>query len=198
VRAGIINKTPQEWLREIGEPPQNIAKVINSFQKGAALRVCFYHAEHLFVRFHHVEASEKREEEEKKRILNGVKVKNTIYFPNYWMDGTALGAAFGRASQFEGWPARAGLTDAEVAKVARNYYREIAAVCHNWNDLKENELWKIELRGSEVVTGLEGPVAPQPTFSEPALSSRFPGGGTQVYLYPRMPFICTPIDWNAM
>nr|WP_294501619.1 hypothetical protein [uncultured Rhodopila sp.] len=189
--AAIINKTPEEWLREIGEPPDKIAEVLNSFQKGAALRVGYYRPDHLFVRFHGAKASKKP------RILHGATVDNRIYLPNYWMDGTALSAAFARASQFEGWA-----TDAIISKIARNYYREIAAICYNWNDLAENELWKIELRGSEFVVGLEGPVAPQPTFAatktEPALASIFLGGGTQVYLFPQTPFICTPVNWNAM
>ncbi len=179
MRAGILNKTPEEWLKDIGETSQKITEVINSFQKGAALRVCMYRAEHLFVRFH------------------GAKAKSAIYLPNYWVDGTAIGSAFGRASQFAGM-----LTDAEIAKVAKNYYREITAICRNWNDLKDNELWKIELRGTEIVEGIEGPIAAQPTFTatktEPASSSLLLGGATQVYLYPRTPFICTPVDWKAI
>ena len=115
--AAIINKTPEEWLREIGEPPDKIAEVLNSFQKGAALRVGYYRPDHLFVRFHGAKASKKP------RILHGATVDNRIYLPNYWMDGTALSAAFARASQFEGWA-----TDAIISKIARNYYREIAAI----------------------------------------------------------------------
>ena len=94
------------------------------------------------------------------------------------------------------------LTDAEIARIAKNYYREITAICRNWNDLQDNELWKIELRGAEVAEGIEGPIAAQPTFAatktEPASSSLLSGGATQVYLYPRTPFICTPVDWKAI
>jgi hypothetical protein len=191
MRAGVINKTPEEWPKEIGEPLEKVAEVISSFQKGAALRVCVYRAEHMFLRFHGVKAKARI------RILHSVGTKDRINLPNYWVDGTALGAAFGRASQFAGM-----LTDAEITKLAKSYYREITAICRNWNNLKDNELWKIELRGSEVVTGLKGPIAPQPTFAatptEPASSSMFIGGATQVYLYPRTPFNCTPVDWNAI
>ncbi|WP_043340391.1 hypothetical protein [Belnapia moabensis] len=178
MRSAIINKTPEQWLQELGHTPEKISEVINSFTKGAALRVYMYAAPHLFLRFH------------------GKKAKNAIYLPNYWVDGTAIGSAFGRASQFEGM-----LTGAEISRVAKNYYREITAICRNWNDLRDNELWKIELRGSETVEGVEGPIAPQPTFAptrtEPASASMLSGGATQVYLNPRTPFICTPVDWNV-
>ena len=93
-----------------------------------------YTAVHLFVRFH------------------GAKARTAIYLPNYWVDGMAIASAFDRARRLEGM-----LSDAEIARVAKNYYREITAICHNWNDLRENELWKIELRGNEVMEGLEGP-----------------------------------------
>ncbi len=163
----------------IGTTTEKIAEVVASFQKGAALRVYMYTAVHLFVRFH------------------GAKARTAIYLPNYWVDGMAIASAFDRARRLEGM-----LSDAEIARVAKNYYREITAICHNWNDLRENELWKIELRGNEVMEGLEGPIASQPTFAAtkeaPASSSRLSGGATQIYLYPRSPFVCTPVDWTAI
>jgi hypothetical protein len=179
VRAGIINKTPADWLKDLGIAAPKIAEVVNSFQQGAPLRVCAYSAAHLFVRFH------------------GSKAKSSIYQPNYWVDGSAIGSAFGRASQFEGL-----LTEAQINKIAKEYYREITAICRNWNDLHDNELWKIELRGTEIVEGIEGPIAPQPTFAGTrnagASQSSLSGGAIQVYLNPRTPFICTPVDWNSI
>jgi hypothetical protein len=179
MRATIINKAPEEWLRDLGTTPPKVAEILNSFQKGAPLRVCAYRAPHLFLRFH------------------GSKAKASIFQPNYWVEGTAMGSAFGRASQFTGM-----LTDAEISRVAKSYYREITAICQNWNRLDDNELWKVQLLGTEVVEGLEGPIAPQPTFAatrtEASSQSSLPGGALQVYLYPRTPFICTPVDWNAL
>jgi hypothetical protein len=147
----IINKSPSDWLRGIGEPPAKIAEVLGSFVANAPLRVCVYRAEHTFLRFH------------------GAKAKTRIFEPNYWVDGSALGRAFGRANQFENW-----LSDAEIANIAKQYYRDISAICHNWNDLKDNELWKIELRGGESVEGLDGPIAPQPQFAAMKGSPYFP------------------------
>lgn len=179
MRAAIINKTPEEWLRGLGTAPPKIAEILNSFQKTATLQVCAYRAPRQFLRFH------------------GSKAKLPIFQPNYWVDSTAIGSAFGRANQFSGW-----LTDAEISKIAKNYYREITAICQNWNPLNDNELWKVELRGTEVVEGLEGPIAPQSTFAatqtDVASASSLPGGALQVYLYPRTPFVCTPVNWNAV
>jgi hypothetical protein len=181
MRAGIINKTPKEWLKDCGLSPNKIVEVLESYEKGATLRVCIYSAPHLFVRFH------------------GASAKCPIHRPNYWADGTVVGSVFGRANQFAGMR---GMTDLEIAKIAKSYYREITAICRNWNDLKDNELWKIELRGGEVVAGLEGPAGSQPTFAattaEAASHTRLPGGATQVYLCPRTPFICTPVHWHAI
>jgi hypothetical protein len=138
-----------------------------------------YKAEHLFVRFH------------------GRKSSSPIFRPNYWVDGSALRSSFARVQHFEGW-----LTDAEIAKLAKQHYRDIAAISHNWNALIDCELWKIELRGNEVVQGIEGPIAPQPTHqatqTDPASSSALRGGALQIYLDPRTPFVCTPVDWNAI
>lgn len=177
MRAGIINKAPDEWLKDVGATPNKINEVIKSFQAGSTLRVCVYRAKHLFLRFH------------------GAKARTWIFEPNYWVDGTALASAFERASQFSRL-----LTDSEISKIAKRNYREITAICHNWNDLADNELWKIDLRGNEVVEGLEGPIAPQPAFAatrtDSASSSLLPGGAMQVYLNPRTPFICTPVNWN--
>lgn len=179
MRATIINKTPEEWLKELGILPPKIAEILNSFKKDEKIRVCAYRAPHRFLRFH------------------GSKAKLSVFQPNYWVDSSALCTALGRANQFENW-----LTDVEIRRIAKNYYREITAICHNWNRLEDNELWKIELREAEVLEGLEGMIAPQSSFeatnTEPASMSSLPGGALQIYLNPKTPFICTPVNWNAV
>jgi hypothetical protein len=174
----IINKSPRNWLEEIGESPAKVAEVLDSFGGESAPRVCAYRAPHLFLRFH------------------GAKATKRIYQPNYWVDGSAVNTAFNRSEQFENW-----LTEAEIARTAKGHYRDISAICHNWNDLRDNELWKIELRGGESIEGLEGPAAPQPQFAATGVAlatiSKLRGGAIQIYLNPRSPFICTPVNWGA-
>jgi len=178
MRISIINKSPGDWLREIGETPERIAEVLGSFAAGAALQVGLYAGDHLFFRFH------------------GPKSSRPIYKPNYWVDGSLLGRSLARASQFEGF-----LSDREINRIAKTYYRELAAICHNWNPLKDDELWKIKLREGETLEGLAGPIAPQPTFAktatEAATTSMLGGGGVQVYLNPKTPFVCTPVNWGT-
>lgn len=170
-------QTPTAWLTGLGKSPAESADILATYESGASLRVCVYQAPHTFLRFH------------------GQKSSRPIHAPNYWADGSVLGSAFGRASQFEGW-----LTDAEIVDIAKGHYRELTAICHNWNPLQDDTLWKIELRGSETVQGLEGPAASQPTFAAGAhgvaTASRLRGGATQVYLDPGTPFICTPVSWR--
>jgi hypothetical protein len=191
MQAGIINKTPEQWLKDQGEAPKRISEVLASFEKNATVKVCVYRKEHLFIRFHPVP------DPKWTREIHGKKLPEGIYLPNYWADASALGTASRRASQFKGW-----LTDAEISAIAKRNYREITAVCWNWNEFDDNQLWKLELRGDEVVEGLEGPIAPQPqwakTATEPASKVGFTGGATQVYLNPKSPFLCSPVDWKAM
>jgi hypothetical protein len=179
MRASSINKMPADWLKDIGEQPSKIKEVLASFAVGATLKVSLYQADHLFLRFH------------------GPKSTRPIYKPNYWVDGSVLANALARATRFEGF-----LTDQEITRVAKAYYRELAAICQNWNPLKDTELWKIQLRSGEMLQGLEGPIAAQPTFaatsSDPATASILRGGGIQVYLDPKTPFVCTPINWSAV
>ena len=98
---------------------------------------------------------------------------------------------------------RANLSDAEAARIAKTYYREITAICHNWNDLASDSFWQINPTGTERIEGLEGPVGPQLTHSAdkrtntPASSSMLRGGGIQVFLFPRSPFVCTPVNWGS-
>ena len=143
------------------------------------MKVCAYRPDHLFLRFH------------------GPNSSRPNYKPNYWVDGSVLADALARASQFEGF-----LSDREISRIAKSYYRELAAICQNWNPLKDTELWKLQLRGGETREGLEGPIAPQPTFAatpiEPATTSIFRGRGIQVYLNPKTPFICTPVNWGTV
>jgi hypothetical protein len=179
LRATIVNKAPADWLKDLGEPAGKVAEILMSFDKSAALNVYTYRAAHTFLRFH------------------SPRSRCRIYDPNYWADGSAVGSAFGRAGQFDGW-----LSDGEIGRIAKNHYRDIAAICHNWNPLEDSTLWKIELRGAETVEGLEGAAAPQPTFApeggSPATASVLRGGATQVYLNPRTPFICTPVNWTSL
>jgi len=169
--------TPQAWLAGLGLSPAKVNEVMNSFSPGSSPSLYLYGAGEVFVRFH------------------GAKAASPIFLPNYWVDGSALGQAHGRASQFEGF-----LSDAEIARVAKTYYRDITAICHNWNDLKDTNLWKITLQGGETIEGLEGPIAAQPAFyptaTQPASASMLSGGALQVFLNPRTPLVCTPVDWS--
>jgi hypothetical protein len=140
--------------------------------------VCTFRAPHLFIRAH------------------GKASPNPIFVPNYWADGSALASAFSRATQFKGL-----LTDDEISRIAKNYYREITAISHSWNDLAANSFWRINLRGGEAVEGLLGPAAMQPTHTanprtgETASKTMLSGGGLQLFLNPKTPFICTPVNW---
>lgn len=136
MQAGIINKTPEQWLKDQGEAPKRISEVLASFEKNATVRVCIYRKEHLFIQFHPVP------DPKWTRDIHGKKLPEGIYLPNYWADASALGTASRRASQFKGW-----LTDAEISAIAKRNYREITAVCWNWNEFDDNQLWKLEPRG---------------------------------------------------
>jgi hypothetical protein len=179
VRTSVINKLPADWLKEIGEQPAKIKEVLGSFVAGASLKVCLYSADHLFLRFH------------------GRQSSRPIYQPNYWADGSVLANALARGGQFEGF-----LTDREITGVTKKYYRELTAICHDWNPLKNTELWKIHLRGRETLEGLEGPIKAQPTFANASLgqpiTSILRGEGIQVYLNPKTPFVCTPVNWGGV
>lgn len=170
------SQTPSQWLMSQGIPASDISGILSTFL--GLPEVCTYRAPHLFLRAHG-RASPKR-----------------IYAPNYWAEGSALTSAYNRASQYQSF-----LTDDEIGRIAKNYYREITAISHNWNDLDSNSFWRVYLRGGETVQGLEGPAAPQPTHSaikhtgEAASTSKLAGGGQQVFLNPKTPFICTPVDW---
>ena len=137
MRASFINKAPADWLKEIGEPPSKIQEVLASFVAGVTLKVWVYRPDHLFFRFH------------------GSDARKRIYEPNYWVDASVLADALAHASQFEGF-----LSDQEISRVAKTYYRELAAICRTFRaELKDADLWKIQLRGGETLEGLEGPTA---------------------------------------
>lgn len=101
------------------------------------------------------------------------------------------------ANQFEGW-----LEDEEIARIARNHYRDLSAICHNWIELKSDSFWQIQLQGGETVEGIQGPVASQPAWAanpvkgETASKSTLAGGGLPVFLNPGTPFICTSFLWS--
>jgi hypothetical protein len=182
MKSALPHVSPRPWLLGNGLKPSEADEVLDSFQPGVALHVYRYSAPHLFLRFH------------------GAGSRKPIFRPNYWADGSALSRAVGRSGQFQGF-----LTEEEIGRLAKIYYRDITAICHNWQPvLRSDSLWKIQLRGSEVVVGLEGPARPQPTHAaEPARGilaskSRLTGGGIQVYLNPETPFLCTPVDWSHM
>ena len=179
MRVADPSRAPEQWLRAQGQSTREIEQILKSFRSDSVPRVCTYRSPHQFLRVH------------------GKSSPKAIYAPNYWADGSAEGSAFGRASQFSGF-----LTDDEIRQIAKNYYREITAICRNWNpEMASNTFWRITLRGSETLEGLEGPAAPQPTFAEDkrtgvsATQSMLSGGAIQVFLNPRTPFICTPINW---
>jgi hypothetical protein len=159
-----------------GIPASEILGILSTFS--GVPEVCTYRAPHLFLRAH------------------GRASTKPVYAPNYWADGSALASSYNRAAQFKGF-----LTDSEISSIAKNYYREITAISHNWNDLAPDSFWRITLRGSETVEGLEGPAARQPTHSankrtgETASQAILSGGALQVFLNPKTPFICTPVNW---
>jgi len=179
MKTRLVGYSAKNWLLSQGLLAPKADEVLASFSKDCLPTIYSYSAPHTFLRFH------------------GSSAKTNIFDPNYWVDISALGSAFDRASQFENY-----LSEEEISKVAKTYYRNITAICHNWNPLKSDALWKIELRGSETVVGLEGPIAPQPTQaatkSEAASSSMLEGGAIQVFLNPKTPFICTPINWENL
>jgi hypothetical protein len=170
------SQTASQWLVKQGIAPAAASGILATFL-GTPV-VCTYRAPHLFLRAH------------------GKASPKPIYTPNFWADGTALGAAFGRAGQFQGF-----LSSEEISRIAKTYYREITAVSHNWNELSDKTFWRVNLRAGETVEGVEGPAAAQPTFSEniptgeTASLARLSGGAIQVFLNPKTPFICTPADW---
>lgn len=170
--------TPEQWLKENEPDPRKRKEIIDSFESPDKIKAYKYMAPALFFRFH------------------ATHEKSNIARCNYWADAATFAKAWERASQFEGW-----LKDREISQIAKSHYRDATAICHNWNELASNTLWKLELRGAESVEGLEGPVKGQPTHAAdsrkgmPASVSRLAGGGTQVVLHPKSPFICTPIHW---
>lgn len=181
MKTPIADQSPEQWLRSSGLAPAAAEGVLRTYTPGTTPQVFRYSAPHLFLRFH------------------GRGSPRPIFRPNYWADGSALAHAVGRAAQFQGF-----LDEAEIRGIAKTYYRELTAICHNWNPLLSDELWKIELRGSESLEGLEGPTAAQPTHAAeprrnlPASTAMLRGGGLQVYLNPGSPFVCTPVDWSGV
>ncbi len=188
MHATIMNKTPSQWLLDQGLGTATATEITGTFAKGSHLEVLRYGAGSVFYRFH------------------GRQAPRPIWGPNFWVLGEAFSRAFSRAGLFEGF-----LTDQEIARLAKLHYRELAAISYIWgqkpgtgeiirSDMNDNELWKIELRGSESVEGLQGTIAPQPTHHktqhESASSSLFKGGALQAYLNPRTLFVCTPINWG--
>lgn len=176
MRALDFSRTPSQWLIAAGVEALEVAQILRSFQ--GIPQVFRYSAPQLFLRAH------------------GKATRAPIFAPNYWMDASALASAYSRAGQFCGF-----LTDDEIREIAKNYYREIAAVSYGWNGLASNSFWRIDLRGGETVEGLAGFAAPQPTHSADlrtgasASISTFSGGGMQVFLDPKTPFICSPVNW---
>jgi hypothetical protein len=177
MRKPICGITPTQWLAALGIPTAKIAEILSSYKTGTNLQLYTYSAPHLFLRFH------------------GANSIKPIFAPNYWADESAFTSAFNHATQFEGF-----LTDDEIRNIAKSYYRNITAICHNWNPLDSDTFWKITLCGSETVEGLEGEVGMQPTHAKTdtasASTSLLHGGGVQVFLNPKTPFICTPVRWN--
>ncbi len=182
--ASIIGKTPEQWLQEIGFRQSKINEVIETFTSPSEIKVCSFAAPRTFFRFHETRTDLSPENYKKYGISR----------PKHWADASAFATAWERAEQFDGW-----LEDDAIARIAKANYRDICAICHNWNDMKDNQLWRLRLEGAERVEGLIGPTKPQPTHAEtseePASRSMLNGGAIQAFLYPKTPFICTPISW---
>jgi hypothetical protein len=104
------SRLPSQWLMSQGIPASEILGILSTF--AGVPEVCTYRAPHLFLRAH------------------GKASTKPVYAPNYWADGSALASSYNRAAQFKGF-----LTDSEISSIAKNYYREITAISHNWNDL---------------------------------------------------------------
>jgi hypothetical protein len=187
MRATLMNLTPRDWLLGQGLPAAEADKILTTFGPGAPVQVLRFHRGEVFYRFH------------------GRHARRPVFEVNFWVHGSALAAALGRAAQFEGW-----LSDEEVSRVAKQYYRDIAAISHLWGvnaqgqpilgEMHEGEFWKIQLQGDEYVDGLLGAIAPQPTHhaagGQGPSSSILAGGGLQAVLRPGSPFLCTPTHWR--
>jgi len=180
-----INQTPTAWLLGQGLSASEAAEILATFGSAVPIQTLRFHRGEAFYRFH------------------GRNAPRKIFETNFWVRGSALLKALGRAAQFEGW-----LSEVEIARVAKQYYRDIAAISHLWGqrngelilgEMHDTEFWKIELKGDEYIDGLLGAVAPQPTHHDVgghgASSSILQGGGLQAFIRPGSPFLCTPVTW---
>jgi hypothetical protein len=99
-------------------------------------------------------------------------------YGSWWADEATLAAIGSRIDKFEGWLPKELLRKAWPAQ-----YRGAAALCEDWNDMRE--MFKLELPAGEEIVGLVGPAAPQPKKSTMNRSSHttpmFTGGAEQVY-----------------
>ena len=99
-------------------------------------------------------------------------------YGSWWADALVLAKIGERIEQFEGW-----LPDALLRQAWPAQYRGVAALCEDWNDMRE--MFKLELPASDEIVGLAGMAAAQPQRStmdaRSKLTPMLPGGGEQVY-----------------
>lgn len=174
--------SPSQWLARVGDSPQRAYQVLGTFSPQGQVVVAKFSAPHTFFRFHKTEL-----------FVDGSSDGRPIFKPNYWADGSVFSRANARTLAGGGMH----LTGAEFDAIAKQHYRDIAAICHDWNPLASDQLWRIALRGNETVEGLLGPIKEQPKFSGNPALGLLKGGGLQVYLNPETPFICTPRNWGT-
>ncbi|HTZ58691.1 MAG TPA: hypothetical protein VMB49_11360 [Acidobacteriaceae bacterium] len=99
-------------------------------------------------------------------------------YGSWWADAAVLASIGRQIVQFEGW-----LPKNLLRKAWPVQYRGAAALCEDWNDMRE--MFKLELPADQELVGLAGLSAPQPRKSSMDSSLRktpmLKGGGEQVY-----------------
>ena len=79
-------------------------------------------------------------------------------YGSWWADASVLAGIGNRILKFEGWlPANL------LRKAWPTQYRGAAALCEDWNDLRE--MFKLEIPSGQELIGLTGLTAPQPQNS---------------------------------
>ena len=99
-------------------------------------------------------------------------------YGSWWADELELGKIGSKLEKFEGWLPKELLRAAWPAQ-----YRGAAALCEDWNDMRE--MFRLELPARQEIVGLVGAAAAQPQRSSMARAQAstpfLAGGGEQVY-----------------